>query len=109
MPSARRLVGGAGLCADSADNTIWTADGGALVGATDATDALVNADIVYADVYEPVGGIVTADSTNYTADSTIWTADGGVIGGATDTTDAEAVSLPVFGGGGFYYPPRRQR
>ena len=50
------------------------------------------------DLYEPIGAVVTADTTLYTADNTIWpTADGGVLEGATDVLDAEVVALGEVG------------
>lgn len=66
--------------------------------------------LVFAEISEPVGGQVTADTTAYTADNTIYpTADGGILPGAVDTADATVIAgeieIPV--GGGAYYPQRR--
>lgn len=99
-----------GWTADSiavtADSTIYTADGGPLEGATEATDAGVNAHIYDVDIIEPVASVWTADSTAVTADSTYWTADGGPLVGARDTTDAEVISaeLPISEVGGVARP-----
>src|SRR5262245_62054019 len=92
----------------TADSVVYTADGGPLAPAVDASDAGVNANIYSANIYEPVGRVWTADSTTVTADSIYWTADGGPLEGATDFTDAEIISaiieIPV---GGVPYRKRR--
>jgi hypothetical protein len=87
------------------DSTAYTAD-----GTWPSADGFIPANIVFADLSEPVGGHVTADTTAYTADDTIWpTADGGVLPGASDVLDATVIAgeieIPIGGGG--YYPPLR--
>jgi hypothetical protein len=107
------------------DSTAHTAD------ATFPTaDGYVPTNIVAADLSEPVGRHVTADTAAYSADNTIWpTADGGILGGAGDSFDAlvlaadtailaeaaaaadvldatiEAAEAPVYGGAR-HYPPK---
>src|SRR5262245_17937511 len=87
----------------SADNAAWpTADGGILTGATELSDAVVNANFVFANIYEPIATQISADTNNYSADNTIWpTADGGILEGAKDATDAEIIpaiiTIPVGG------------
>jgi len=94
--------------AATADSVIYTADGGPLAPAADATDAGINANIYSVDIFEPVASVWTADSTAITADSNYWTADGGPLEGARDLTDAEviAATLPGEPGGGYV---RRER
>lgn len=107
------------------DSTAYTVD-----ATWPSADGFIPANIVQADLSEPVGGHVTADTTAYTADNTIWpTADGGVLPGAGDLLDAQVIAadtallvepadaldvldatviaaeVPVGGGG--YYPPLR--
>ena len=97
--------------------------------ASDIPPARTITTAITAEIYEPVGAQVTADSTAYTADNTIWpTADGGLLEGASDVVDAIVVAAgaavihepasasdvldaeviaAAAGGGGAYYPPRR--
>jgi hypothetical protein len=85
------------------DSTAHTAD-----ATWPSADGFIPSNIVFAEISEPVGGQVTADSTAYTADNTIYpTADGGVFPGAVDTTDADVIAAEVPVGGGGYYPPLR--
>jgi hypothetical protein len=67
----------------TADETVWpTADGGIIEGATDATDAAINANILFGDIYEHVV--------------------------ASDDLDAELIPAVIAEPGGGYYPiPRR--
>lgn len=77
------------------DTTAYTAD-----ATWPSADGFIPANIVFAEVAEPVGGHVTADSTAYTADNTTWpTADGGVLGGASDLIDATRIAAA---GAGFW-------
>lgn len=79
----------------SADETQWpSADGGLLTN-------LVT-------IVEPVGRVITADSTLVSADNVDITADGGPLLGAGDVLDAEveAAELPI-GGAGPWFEPRR--
>jgi hypothetical protein len=66
----------------TADETVWpTADGGIIEGATDSTDAAVNADILFGNIYEYVA--------------------------ATDALDAELIpAIIAEPGGGYYERPR---
>jgi hypothetical protein len=58
-----------------------------------SADGFIPANIVFAEISEPVGGHVTADTTAYSADNTIWpTADGGILGGAEDVLDALVIA-----------------
>jgi len=95
----------------SADNATWpTADGGVLAGATEFSNALVNANFISAEIVEPISSPVTSDTTLYTADNTIWpTADGGILEGARDFTDAEVIAAiaPIYGGVRRRFPPER--
>jgi hypothetical protein len=88
-----------GVTADSltptVDSLTPTADGGILEGASDLSDALVNANFIAADIYEPVSVPVTADATWPTADSLWPTADGGLLQGARDVLDAEVIAVPI--------------
>jgi hypothetical protein len=68
----------------SADETVWpTADGGIIEGATDTTDAAVNADILFGNIYEYIA--------------------------ATDDLDAELVPAVIAEPGGGYPPLVRRR
>jgi len=93
----------------TADSNYWTADGGPLVAASESNDAAINANIISADIYEPVASVWTADSTVVTADSNYWTADGGPLEGARDIADAQVIPAIVEIPGGVYYPRRRPR
>jgi hypothetical protein len=44
--------------------------------------------IIVADLVEPVGGLLTVDSTSPTVDSISPTADGGILVGATEALNA---------------------
>jgi hypothetical protein len=87
------------------DSTAHTAD-----ATWPSADGFIPSNIVQADLSEPVGGQVTADTVRYTADNTIYpTADGGVLPGAVDTTDATVIAGEIeisVGGGGYYPRPR---
>jgi hypothetical protein len=86
------------------DSTAHTAD-----ATWPSADGFIPANIIFAELSEPVARQVTADSTAYTADNTIYpTADGGILPGAVDTTDAAVIAaeIPVSGGAAHY--PRRQ-
>jgi hypothetical protein len=74
---------GADTTAYTADNATWpTADGGIIEGATETTDAAVNANILFGDIYEYVA--------------------------ASDELDAELIAAIIAEPGGGYYPiPRR--
>jgi hypothetical protein len=51
---------------------------------------------IFADLFEPIDAVVTADTTLYTADNAIWpTADGGLLEGARDVLDAEVIAIPI--------------
>jgi hypothetical protein len=70
------------------DTTIYTAD-----ATWPSADGFIPAHIVFAEISEPVGGHVTADTTAYSADNTTWpTADGGILGGAEDVLDALVIA-----------------
>lgn len=92
----------ADTAAVTADSVIYTADGGPLVPATEATDAGVNAHIYDVDIFEPVAHGWTADTTAITADSVIYTADGGPLVGATELLDAEVIAVPIIAVGEIY-------
>ena len=48
----------------------------------------------FADIFEPIDAVITADSTFYTADNATWpTADGGILEGATDALDAIVIAI----------------
>jgi hypothetical protein len=75
-----------------------------------SADGHLPTNIIQAEIVEPVGGQVTADTVRYTADNTIYpTADGGVLPGASDVLDATVIAgeieIPV-GGGGYYPRPK---
>src|SRR5262245_4582658 len=99
--------------ADAVDANDATADLAGILdepaAALDDLDAAADANIVSAEIYEPIHPGWTADSITVTADSTYWTADGGPLLGATDVADAEVISVPVEveGGGGILRPPLR--
>src|SRR5262245_40554652 len=78
----------------TADTTAVTADAVSLPAA-DFTAAAVNANVIFADLYEPVGELLTADSTLRTADATWPTADAVSLPGGRDVVDAEVI--PVVG------------
>jgi hypothetical protein len=70
------------------DSTAYTAD-----ATWPSADGFIPAHVVFADLSEPVGGHVTADTTAYTADNATWpTADGGILGGAEDVLDALVIA-----------------
>jgi hypothetical protein len=64
---------------------------------------------IFADVFEPVGAIVTADALSPTVDALQPTADGGLLDGASDQFDAEVISfiLPVSGWRDLISRPRK--
>lgn len=78
------------------DSTAYTAD-----ATWPSADGFIPVNIVQADLSEPVGGHVTADTTAYSADNTTWPrADGGVLPGAADLLDAIRIPAVAYGGGG---------
>lgn len=83
-------------------NSILLAEAIEVAGALDDIDAALLGSIISADLSEPIGGRVTADSTAYTADATWPTADGGILPGAIDSSDATVIAaeieIPVSGG-----------
>jgi hypothetical protein len=86
------------------DTTLYTAD-----ALYPTADGYIPANLV--QVFEPVTGSVTADTTLYSADNTTWpTADGYIPGGAQDFTDALVIPATAVGEpGGGYYPRLRPR
>jgi hypothetical protein len=92
----------------TADSAVYTADGGPLVGATEANYAAVNAHVLFAEIVEPVAAVWTADSTAVSADSDYWSADGGPLDGARESLDAAVIPAIVELPGGYVPPPRRR-
>jgi hypothetical protein len=81
------------------DSTLHTAD-----ASFPTADGYIPANIVFADVSDPVGGHITADTTAYTADASYPTADGGILPGAADLVDAVRIPAITYGGGYYWRP-----